>query len=71
MRLAGFEFCFDGKKVPETNILVHLLTCVFILKDSENFVLANREGSKGKILTPKHPIKASTSCVNFLKIIDW
>ena len=34
--------------------LVHLLICVFILKDSGNAVLINLEGSKSKIL-PRRP----------------
>ena len=40
IRLAGYKFCsmyrssFHGKKVPKTNIFVHLLTCCFLLKDS-------------------------------------
>lgn len=44
-----YRSSFHGKKVPKTNTLVHLLSCVFFLKDLGDAVLASLEGSKNKI----------------------
>lgn len=44
-----YRSSFHGKKVPKTNTLVHLLSCIFFLKDLGDAVLASLEGSKNKI----------------------
>ena len=51
-----YRSSFHDKKIPKTNILVHLLTYDLILNGSGNHVLANLKGSKSKTLTlrPNH-----------------